>query len=105
MNLYNFTASYEGTFRPKSNGDYTLVIEGDDGYRVYVNGQEVINYWGTHASAKREYTLKAAAGKEYKIKIEYMQAGAEAVLRFDLGIYRQIAPEAVATLCIHYWQI
>lgn len=95
VGLYNFTASYEGTFRPKNNGDYSLVIEGDDGYRVYVNGEKVIDYWGAHASAKREYTLKATAGKDYKIKVEYMQAGAEALLRFDIGIYRQIAPEAV----------
>ena len=96
VGLYNFTASYEGTFRPKNDGDYTLVIEGDDGYRVYVNGEKVIDYWGAHASAKREYTLKATAGKNYQIKVEYMQAGAEALLRFDIGIYRQIAPEAVA---------
>ena len=96
VGLYNFTASYEGTFRPKNNGDYSLVIEGDDGYRVYVNGEKVIDYWGAHASAKREYTLKAIAGKDYKIKVEYMQAGAEALLRFDIGVYRQIAPEAVA---------
>lgn len=96
VGLYNFTASYEGTFRPKNDGDYTLVIEGDDGYRVYVNGEKVIDYWGAHASAKREYTLKATAGKDYQIKVEYMQAGAEALLRFDIGIYRQIAPEAVA---------
>ena len=86
VGLYNFTASYEGTFRPKNNGDYSLVIEGDDGYRVYVNGEKVIDYWGAHASAKREYTLKATAGKDYKIKVEYMQA----------GVYRQITPEAVA---------
>ena len=96
VGLYNFTASYEGTFRPKNNGDYSLVIEGDDGYRVYVNGEKVIDYWGAHASAKREYTLKAIAGKDYKIKVEYMQAGAEALLRYDIGVYRQIAPEAVA---------
>ena len=56
----------------------------------------MIDYWGAHASAKREYTLKAIAGKDYKIKVEYMQAGAEALLRFDIGVYRQIAPEAVA---------
>ena len=96
VGLYNFTASYEGTFRPKNNGDYSLVIEGDDGYRVYVNGEKVIDYWGAHASAKREYILKATAGKDYKIKVEYMLAGAEALLRFDIGVYRQIAPEAVA---------
>lgn len=95
VGLYNFTAVYEGTFRPKESGAYELLIEGDDGYRVYVNGEKVIDYWGEHASAKREYTLKAIAGTDYKIRIEYMQAGAEALLRFDLGIYRHISPEMV----------
>ena len=47
-----------------------------------MNGSKVIDYWGEHASAKREYTLKATAGQDYKIKIEYMQAGAEALLKF-----------------------
>ena len=28
--------------------------------------------------------------------MEYIQAGAKALLRFDIGVYRQIAPEAVA---------
>ena len=55
----------------------------------------MIDYWGEHASAKREYTLKAIAGTDYKIRIEYMQAGAEALLRFDLGVYRHISPEMV----------
>ena len=84
VGLYNFTAVYEGTFRPKESGVYELLIEGDDGYRVYVNGEKVIDYWGEHASAKRDYTLKATGGTDYKIRIEYMQAGAEALLRFDL---------------------
>ena len=96
VGLYNFTTVIEGTFSPKKDGDYTLIIEGDDGYRIYVNGNKVIDYWGEHASAKREYTLKASAGKDYQIKIEYMQAGAEALLKFDLGIYRQIPPATVA---------
>lgn len=96
VGLHNFTASYEGTFRPKKDGEYALIIEGDDGYRVYVNDKKVIDYWGEHASAKREYALKATAGVDYKIKIEYMQAGAEALLKFDLGVYRQILAETVA---------
>lgn len=95
VGLYNFTALYEGTFSPRKDGNYTLVIEGDDGYRVYVNDKKVIDYWGEHATAKREYTLPATAGKDYKIKIEYMQAGAEAVLKFDVGIYRPILAETV----------
>ena len=60
-----------------------------------MNGEKVIDYWGEHSSAKREYTLEAAAGKDYEIKIEYMQAGAEALLKFDIGVHRQIPPAEV----------
>ena len=35
----------EGTFRPEVSDKYTLAVEGDDGYRVYVNGEKVIDYW------------------------------------------------------------
>ena len=53
VGLENFTAVYEGTFRPEVSDKYTLAVEGDDGYRVYVNGEKVIDYWGEHSSAKR----------------------------------------------------
>ena len=87
---------YEGTFRPQKSGRYHLVIEGDDGYRVYVNGEKVIDYWGEHAAAERDYAWQAEAGKSYDIRIEYMQAAGEAVLRFDVGIPRQVTAAEVA---------
>ena len=96
VNLENFTAVYEGTFRPEKGGDYTIAVEGDDGYRVYVDGEKVIDHWGQHASEKRECVLKAQAGKAYGLKVEYMQAGQGAVLKFDIGIRRRISPAEVA---------
>ena len=44
---------------------------------------------------KREYALDATAGKDYDIKIEYMQAAGEALLKFDVGIRRQVSPTEV----------
>lgn len=92
---YGFTAAYEGTLRPKRSGEYTLTVAGDDGYRVYVDGEKVAEDWGEHPLSEREYTLKAEAGREYRIKVEYMQLEGEAKLRFDVGVYRQIPPEEV----------
>ena len=96
VNLQNFTAVCEGTFRPAKSDKYSLVIEGDDGYRVYVNGEKVIDNWGVHAKEKREYVLDAKAGQGYDVKIEYMQGEGEALLKFDVGILRQIPPASVA---------
>ena len=62
VGLYNFTAVYEGTFRPKESGAYELLIEGDDGYRVYVNGEKVIDYWGEHTSAKKGIYVESNCG-------------------------------------------
>ena len=42
VGLENFTAVYEGTFCPEVSDKYTLAIEGDDGYRVYVNGEKLL---------------------------------------------------------------
>ena len=96
VNLENFTATYEGTFRPRKTAAYELLIEGDDAFRVFVNGEKVIDQWGRRRARKQQYTLEAEAGKAYDLKIEYLQREDEALLKFDLGIYRQIPPETVA---------
>ena len=93
---HDCTALLEGTFRPSISGDYTLAIEGDDGYRVYVDDNKVVDNWGEHAKEKRAYVLEATAGSSYKIRVEYMQVRGEALLRFDIGRYRTISPESVA---------
>lgn len=93
--LQNFSAVYEGVFRPTRSGRYDMEVEGDDGFRVYVNGKAVIDAWGHHPAEKRAYALEAEAGKEYAIRLEYMQGGGEAMLRFDVGVRRLIRPTEV----------
>jgi beta-glucosidase len=97
VNLTNFSARYKGVFLPQKDQDIILSIAGDDGYRVFVNDQKVIDYWGEHGEAKREYTLSAKAGQRYNLVIEYMQALQGATLKFDLGFEKPYNPsEAVA---------
>lgn len=50
-----------------------------------MNDEKVIDYWGQHGAESRFYTLDAQAGMKYEIRIEYMQAGGEGTLQFDLG--------------------
>lgn len=94
--LTDFTAVYEGTFRPTETADYHISMEGDDGYRVYINGQRVISRWGRHALQQSDYQFHAEAGQAYDIRLEYMQGDGEAALRFDLGILRDNDIHALA---------
>lgn len=95
VNLTDFSARYSGVFRPEQSGTIVMAAEGDDGYRVRVNGKEVINYWGEHASEKRTCTFDVKAGEEYVIELDYMQAQGEANLSFDFGEYLDFEPGQV----------
>lgn len=97
IQLQQFSAAYKGVFIPEESGKYMFDIEGDDGYRVVVNGQEVISNWGDHAAERRTAAIDAEAGKEYLVEVFYRQGGAEAMLKFDIGIVRNVPPtEAIA---------
>lgn len=87
---HHFSVLYEGAFRPKADGEYTLKAEGDDGYRIYINGKKVVDCWGEHPAERHEYTLKASAGTDYQVRIEYQQIEGEALFKFDIGRLRQI---------------
>lgn len=96
VNLNNFTACYQSVFCPKEDREVTLKINGDDGYRIFVNDEKVIDYWGQHGAESRFYTLDAQAGMKYEIRIEYMQAGGEGTLQFDLGYTKRFNPNEIA---------
>jgi beta-glucosidase len=85
VNRNNFSARYKGIFYPKKDGDVIFSIAGDDGYRLLINNQKVADDWGIHAETSREYKLSVKAGEAYNIEIQYMQAGGDASLKFDLG--------------------
>jgi beta-glucosidase len=92
INLTNFSSKYKGVFSPDKDGEVVLQITGDDGYRVYINNQKVIEYWGKKKAQSDEYKLMAKVGEKYEITIEYMQSIKEALLKFDLGYEKPFDP-------------
>ena len=89
VNLQNLSAKFKAIFTSKSKQEIVLNISGDNGYHIFVNKKKVIDNWGEHAKETSEYVLKAQSGKEYLIEIEYMHAGEEGVLQFNLGYVKE----------------
>jgi hypothetical protein len=78
----NFSGRWTGTlFVPASVGDVTLATMEDDGARVWVDGNLVIDAWGPHDSATTVSTNVIAAGVAHQIRIEYQQLDFNARLR------------------------
>ncbi len=96
VELEQFSASYEGIFTPTTTETLTAIIEADDMARLIVNGDTLLNNWRARERVnkdRRDYTFEA--GKEYQIKVDYVQTTGMALCRFDIV---KTAPTTAAAL-------
>ncbi len=77
----NFSVRWTGMVVPKFNENYTFYTQSDDGVRLWVNGQLLVNRWDQHAVTEDSGTVVLQAGKPYDIKLEYFESGGAAVAK------------------------
>jgi hypothetical protein len=65
--------------------EYTFYTTSDDGVRLWVNGQLLINNWTEHAPKEDLGRVRLEAGKKYDLKLEYFEKlhGATIALRWS----------------------
>jgi beta-glucosidase len=107
----HFSVRWRGVFVPKETGDYKFVSSSDDGVRLYLDDEAVINDWQSHAETLDTYTKRMEAGHSYKIRFEYFESVGGATARFgvisaEAGIGRQtkeLAAKAdVVIVCVGF---
>lgn len=80
----HFSARWTGYFVPKASGDYKFYVSGDDGYRLYLDDQRVINDWQKQAETVNSYAAHLEAGKPYRLKLEYYEETGGATVAFGV---------------------
>lgn len=80
----HFSVRWTGYFSPKKNGDYKFYVSGDDGARLYIDDQLVINDWQPHSETLDTYSKYFEAGKQYKIRLEYFESVGSATIGFGV---------------------
>ncbi len=75
----NFTIRWTGYLRSESAGTYNITTLTDDGVRLWVDGQLLIDDWTVHAATYRYATVDLAANTQYAITMEFFEAGGGAV--------------------------
>jgi beta-glucosidase len=105
----DFSVRWTGRLAVSESGPYLFTFTGDDGFRVFVDGQLLIDHWALGAARAASGTLSLEAGKTYELKLEYFQAGGEYLARFGWRmpakpLYAQAVQAAreadVAVVCV-----
>ncbi|MHA4842905.1 glycoside hydrolase family 3 C-terminal domain-containing protein [Flavitalea antarctica] len=81
----NFSARYTSNYTANVNGSITFEVDGDDGYKLFVNGTEVLNTWLRNRMGARTYKLDIQKDSVYKIVLEYFQGAGKANIALRAG--------------------
>jgi hypothetical protein len=78
----DFSVRWQGEIEIIETGNYTFSTESDDGVRLWVDEQLIINNWTRHsASWDQSAPISLTAGQRYAIKMEFFENGGRAVAR------------------------
>lgn len=77
----NFSVRWEGFVTPRFSETYTFYTVADDGIRLWVNDQKIIDNWTTHSSTEDTGDIALQAGKSYPIKLEFFENSGKAIAK------------------------
>ncbi|GLR15638.1 glycoside hydrolase family 3 N-terminal domain-containing protein [Portibacter lacus] len=73
INYDYYSARWTGKLVAPESGDFEIGIEGDDGYRLYIDNELIIDNWRKQTFQTITETYSFEKGKAYYIKIEYYE--------------------------------
>jgi hypothetical protein len=100
VNRNYFSARWTGTFQFGS-GRYDFTATSDDGIRLYIDDQLVINAWRP-MRGKRYGTATLTEGS-HSVRVEYFERSQAAMVRLDWEL-TEAAPPALAPVPVTPWQ-
>lgn len=78
-----FSVRWTGFLQTPESGTYRFRAFVDDGIRVYVNGQLVIDAWDLHDTGRFAGEIYLNAGRKYPLKVEYFNAMFEGEIKLQ----------------------
>lgn len=104
-----FSIRWRGQLQAPATGLFTFTTNSDDGVRLWVNGQRLIDNWSDHPPTRDSATITLAAGQRYDIALEFYenQGGATIELYWSapaLGISEQIIRTLYPSIPYLHWK-
>ena len=71
--MEKYSIRWSGKITAPQTGDYNFKVTGNDGYRLSINGNEIVNDWAEHDMTTSSGTIHLEKGKSYDFELEYFQ--------------------------------
>ncbi|MFJ7073601.1 LamG-like jellyroll fold domain-containing protein [Streptomyces sp. NPDC098781] len=95
------TARWTGQIEAPATGDYTFYAIGDNGFRLYIDGEPVIDHWEPDWDKEQtSAAIRLDAGEKHDFRLEMFQdfGGANMFLRWaGPGLSKQLVPMSAFT--------
>jgi len=80
----NFSARWTGQVQATTTGDFVFATNSDDGVRLWVDGERVIDNWTDHGDTLNSSApVHLEAGQKYNLRLEWYERGASALVRLS----------------------
>jgi hypothetical protein len=92
-----FSVRWIGKLQTRFDGEYTLITTSDDGVRLWIDGQLLIDNWTYHGTTENRCIIRTVAGQKHDIRLEYFQGKGGAVMRLEwesLNEARSVVPSS-----------
>ncbi|WP_052754354.1 PA14 domain-containing protein [Calothrix sp. 336/3] len=92
-----FSVRWTGQIQPRYSETYTFYTTTDDGVRLFINNQQVINRFVDQSPTEATGQITLQAGQKYDIRMEYYENGGGAVAQLgwsSLSQTREIIPQS-----------
>jgi hypothetical protein len=86
----HFSVRWEGDFN-FAGGSYVFNATGDDGIRVYIDGNPIINQWKDQPATTYSSTQNISAGT-HRVKVEYYENGGNSVAKVNWNLTTTTTP-------------
>ncbi len=93
----NFSVRWTGLVKAPTSETYTFCTRSDDGVRLWISGQLLVDKWVTRPAIENCAQLALAQGQSYSLKMEYFESNgsAQAALLWQApSIVKQVIPQA-----------
>ncbi|MBK7864054.1 MAG: hypothetical protein IPJ65_36705 [Archangiaceae bacterium] len=92
-----FSVRWTGRLVAPVTGTYTFYVKGDDGYRLWVHGNVIVDNWGGSGLTELSGTMDLTAGSNYDFRVEYQENTQNASVQLSWsapGLPKQVMPSS-----------